>query len=112
MSVTAYSPSDYLGDLTIDSGTGSTLSTYSCNPSIWAASSSTSSGSLVVSGDIVVKGRNLTTVLDQIEERLGMLQPNPALEEGWDELKNLGIQYRELEKKLLQQQQTFDILKK
>jgi hypothetical protein len=40
-----------------------------------------------------------------------MLEPNPALEQDYQQLKTLGDQYRALEQKLLEQQRIFDILK-
>jgi hypothetical protein len=41
-----------------------------------------------------------------------MLQPNTALEAEWDQLRELGEQYRNLEKQLIQKQRAWDILKK
>jgi hypothetical protein len=63
-------------------------------------------------GDITVKGRSITQTLEKIEERLAILIPNVRLEQDWKELQNLRMQYVELERKLLEQQRVFDILKK
>ena len=64
-------------------------------------------------GDITVKGRSITQTLEKIEERLTILPPpNPDLERDWSELAKLRQQYVELERKLLEQQRVFDILKK
>jgi hypothetical protein len=63
-------------------------------------------------GDITVKGRSLTETLERVEERLAILVPNVRLEQDWKELKDLRQQYVELERKLLEQQRVFDILKK
>lgn len=64
-------------------------------------------------GDIVVKGRSLTASLAKIEERLAILPPpNQELEQGWEELYQLRMQYVELERQLLEKQRTFDILRK
>lgn len=63
-------------------------------------------------GDITVKGRSLTETLERIEERLAILVPNVRLEQDWKELQNLRQQYVDLERKLLEQQRVFDILKK
>ena len=63
-------------------------------------------------GDIAFKGRSLDETLKKIEERLGILIPNVRLEEDWKELKDLRMQYVELEKQLLEKQRVFDILKK
>jgi len=61
--------------------------------------------------DIVVGGKSLTKAIDQIEERLGILHPNPALEERWDKLKELRQQYIEMEKDLLEKEKLMKILK-
>lgn len=63
-------------------------------------------------GDIKLKGKSLSDVLDNIEKRLAILHPNTELEERWDELKALGERYRELEKEILEKEQVWDILKK
>jgi hypothetical protein len=50
-------------------------------------------------GDVRVKGRSLADFMEQVEQRLNMLQPNPELEAEWDELRELGERYRALEQK-------------
>lgn len=67
---------------------------------------------LNVEGDIKMKGRSLTEVLDKIEERLAILKPNPDLEERWEELRELGEKYRALEKELLEKEAMWKILNK
>jgi hypothetical protein len=49
--------------------------------------------------DIRVNGRSLMDAIDALEQRLNILIPNPELEAEWDELRELGQRYRELEKK-------------
>jgi hypothetical protein len=66
----------------------------------------------VKQGDIKVKGKSLTEAIEKIEERLGILHPNPELEDRWDQLKDLRRQYQELEKDLLEKEKMWDILKK
>ena len=61
--------------------------------------------------DIVVGGKSLTKAIEQIEERLCILHPNPALEERWDQLKELRQQYIEMEKDLLEKEKLMKILK-
>lgn len=63
-------------------------------------------------GDIKLKGKSLSDVLDNIEKRLAILHPNPELEDKWDELKALGERYRELEKEIIAKEQMWDILKR
>ena len=62
-------------------------------------------------GDIKVNGKSLTEAIEKIEERLGILKPNPELEERWDKLKELRKQYMELEKDLLEKEKIMKILK-
>jgi hypothetical protein len=54
----------------------------------------------------------LSDAIEKIEERLGILNPNPALEDRWDKLKELRKQYMELEKDLLEKEKIMEILKK
>lgn len=69
-------------------------------------------GDAVFEGNIKWQGRDMREWFASVESRLGMLRPNPELEQGWDELAELRQQYVELERKLLEQQRVFDILKK
>lgn len=61
--------------------------------------------------DIKIGDKSLTKAIEQIEERLGILHPNPALEERWDNLKDLRRQYMEMEKDILEKEKLMKILK-
>lgn len=63
-------------------------------------------------GDIRIQGQSITQTLNKINERLNILVPNVRLEKDWEELGQLRMQYVELERRLLEQQRVFDILKK
>jgi hypothetical protein len=63
-------------------------------------------------GDIKIGGKSLSEAIEKIEERLGILRPNPELEDRWDQLKELRKQYQELEKDLLEKEKMWEILKK
>ena len=63
-------------------------------------------------GEVTIKGKSLTDMLDKIEERLAILHPNPKLEDKWDELKELGKRYKELEAELIEKEKIWAILKK
>jgi hypothetical protein len=63
-------------------------------------------------GDIKIGGKSLTEAIDKIEERLGILHPNPELENKWEQLKALRKQYQELEQELLEKEKMWNILKK
>jgi hypothetical protein len=71
----------------------------------------TVTGDTEITGNLTVKGRNLCDLLDIIESRLAILQINPALEEEFSELRELGDRYREMEAKLTEQKRIFKILK-
>ena len=63
-------------------------------------------------GEVTIKGKNLSEMLEKIDERLAILHPNPKLEDKWDELKELGKRYRELEQELIEKEKVWTILKK
>ena len=59
------------------------------------------SGKLSLTGenaDIDINGRSLMDAISALEQRLNIMIPNPELEAEWDELRELGDRYRELEK--------------
>jgi hypothetical protein len=62
--------------------------------------------------DIVINGQSLLQSLQAIEQRVGILRPNARLENHWDQLRELGEQYRRLEQELMEKQQMWDMLKK
>jgi hypothetical protein len=53
--------------------------------------------------DIKINGVSLIDMLTAIQDRLNVMVPNPELETEWDQLRELGEQYRELEKKVKEQ---------
>jgi len=61
--------------------------------------------------DIEVNGWSLIDAIQKIEERLNILHPNEKLEEEWEELRELGNRYRELEQHIKDKQATWDRLK-
>ena len=63
-------------------------------------------------GEVTIKGKNLTDILEKIDERLAILHPNPELEDKWDELKELSKRYKELEQELIEKERVWAILKK
>ena len=69
-------------------------------------------GDATIDGELTIKGVKLSERLDKIEERLGILRPNDVLEERWNELKELGNRYRELEKELNEKEEIWNLLKK
>jgi len=63
-------------------------------------------------GDVRVQGRSLAEFMQQVEQRLNILQPNPELEAEWDQLRELGEQYRQLEQELEAKAEMWNRLKK
>lgn len=61
--------------------------------------------------DITLNGKSMRNWMEKVEERLAILEPNTKLEQEWDELKQLGDQYRTLEKQLLEKTKAWNILK-
>jgi hypothetical protein len=96
--------------------TYTTTGTGTSNP--WIATGTNASNTLSVhgdaefDGDVTVKGRSLAEFMDSVEQRLNVLRPNPALEAEWDQLRELGEQYRELERQLTEKSQMWATLKK
>ena len=75
---------------------------------------STPNGTLDLRGegaDVRINGVSLTGVLKNIEERLNILRPNTELEADWDQLRELGDQYRQLETKLKEKSKMWSTLK-
>ena len=61
--------------------------------------------------DIKVNDWSLVEAIQKIEERLNILHPNTKLEAEWEELRELGTKYRELEQHIKDKQATWDRLK-
>jgi len=61
--------------------------------------------------DIKVNGWSLVDAIQKIEKRLNILHPNTKLEADWEELRELGKRYRELEQHIQDKQATWDRLK-
>ena len=96
---------------------GGTLGTSNISASNWTTNTLTvpPSGRMELQGaqaDIVMNGVSLNDTLKLIQDRLCMLRPNSELEQEWDQLRDLGKQYRELEKQLVEKQRAWDLLRK
>lgn len=66
----------------------------------------------ITADDVVVKGRSIVQALDRIEERLGILDCDDALEKDWEELRALGVEYRNMKQRIEDKMKTFNTLKK
>lgn len=70
-------------------------------------------GKMSVNGedaDIEINGVSLNQTLKDIQERMAILEPNPALEAEFKELRDVRQKYIELERNLLEKKQMWDTL--
>jgi hypothetical protein len=91
---------------TIGTGTSSPWVTFNDHSTLSV------SGDADFAGDVRVQGRSLAEFMEQVEQRLNMLQPNPELEQEWNELRELGARYRELEQQCKEKAKMWNTLKK
>lgn len=110
---------DSINTTWLSGASGSNAYTYTTGTNYaWNTTSTTTSientlqvkGDSEFAGDITVQGRSLTEFMDSVEQRLNILRPNPALEAEWDQLRELGKQYRELERQLTEKAQMWALL--
>ena len=101
----------------------SIYTTMNTNGSLWSDTISVSdltfnqprSATIELNGedaDIRVNGESLMDTLRGIQDRLNILRPNPELEAEWDELRELGEQYRKLEAQFAEKSKVWSTLKK
>ena len=104
--------------LSVSGGTGGGGTSYIWDNKSLSAGTTQIQSTLKVSGDadfdgdVRLKGQSIAETFNKINERLNILVPNEKLEKDWSELAELRMQYVELERRLLEKQRTFDILKK
>ena len=102
--------------------TGSTGSTYTVsgsNGASWNNVSQQPKVHLTKNGldmdehcDVKIGDWSLKDFARKMEERLAILYPNPKLENEWEELKELGDRYRQLEADIKAKMKTWDVLKR
>ena len=92
-------------------GLNGTSNAISTDPSLKGATLSVK-GDADFEGEVTIKGKKLTEMLDKIEKRLAILHPNPELEDRWAELKELAKRYKELEQEIIEKEKVWAILKK
>ena len=99
------------GQVYTSTGTNTQWATITSDPSLKGASLSVK-GDADFEGEVTLKGKSLSEMFEKIEERLAILHPNPELEDKWDELKELGKRYKELEQEIIEKERVWAILKK
>ena len=109
-----------VGSNTMLGGTGYTYTTNTTSPWINTGVSDNTmivgqSGTVQIRGedaDIKINDKSMKAWMEQVEERLNILTPNPELEKDWDDLRRLGNRYRTLERKCKEKAQMWAALKK
>lgn len=105
-------PSQHSYNWNVTSGTTPGIYSSTNSTGLTVSGDSEFTGNVDIGGDLKIAGRPLSEVLNQIESRLALLRINPALETEFDQLRELGDQYRRLEAELLEKKRVWDILKK
>ena len=85
--------------------------TASITANPWATNTTAQAGRMELNGDNADLVINGVSLLEVLRDRLNVMIPNPALEKEWDQLKELGDKYRELEAKLKEQGDMWSKLK-
>jgi hypothetical protein len=111
------SPSGF-GNVTISAGAGLNYTspyTFSSATPNWSIRDDNNVSSTIdlkgENADIKINGISLVDTLKTIQDRLNILRPNLELETEWDQLRELGAQYRALEIKLQEQSDMWAKLK-
>ena len=98
------------GNITIGTAIPSAGLSYStATTASWATNTSRIK---ITDRDIELDGWSLRETLRTINDRLAVLEPNPALEKEFEELRTCANHYRELERKFLDQKAMWETLKK
>jgi len=88
--------------------------TSGTNTTPWITQASLSVPKIQLNGeeaDIEINGVSLWKTMQEIANRLNIMQTNPELETEWAELRELGEQYRKLEQHIKDKQDTWDRIK-
>lgn len=115
MTISGGSPVYTIGPITTGvSGPGFNWSNTGAASSGVHVNSNQGSGVIDVKGenaDIKINGVSLCDTLKVIQDRLNLLQPNPELEAEWDQLREVGDQYRKLEAEFKEKTKMWNTLK-
>jgi len=110
-SLTGISPTSIQDIFTVNAAVDSTYST-TASTGKWAFTDSSAMGiTNSYDSDITIGGKSMQKFMEQVSERLAILEPNKKLESEWAELKELGEQYRAMEQDLLEKAKVWKILK-
>jgi hypothetical protein len=114
VSITSPNVISTTGSFTLNSPVWNTISdNYTISAANGTGLYTNTSGQLSLNGkdaDIVINGESLVAMLKRIEERINLLTVNHELESEWEELRELGNQYRELEQRIKDKLETWNKL--
>lgn len=106
------------GNVTISPSPSMVYTATGTNGSSWTtidpAATLQQSGTLELRGknaDLKINGVSLSETLEGIQEMLGLMRMDPALEQEFEELQQVGRQYRELHRKFQDQKRVWETLK-
>jgi len=117
--ITLNPPASYSIGVSGTGGTGQVFTSTGSNGS-WNTLASDNAARLDQSGTLELKGKNadlkingvsLNETLENIQEMLGIMRMDPALEKEFEELKAAGKHYRQLREKFRDQKEVWDTLK-
>lgn len=112
-------PSITISPLTVGGLSGGTLTQGNIGP-YWTNAATHSVMDVADSGKVSLRGKNadidingvsLMETLKTIQDQLNILRPNKELEAEWDQLRELGEQYRKLEAEFKEKQKVWEALK-
>jgi len=124
MSSYTYKPNYSYGNVTLNTSamSGSVLAAGGSNANWTVATNTTAtpmtvnqSGRISLTGtdaDLDINGVSLKETLTSIQEMLGVMKMDPALEKEFEELRAAGDRYRELREKFQEQKAVWDTLKR
>lgn len=107
-----FDPNLTIGISANSTGTSSSIVYTTTNTNYSFAPPNDALTGVISCGDIHIKGKSLSDLLDKIDERLCILRVNENLEAEWQELSELGDKYRKLEQELQEKSKVWNILKK
>ena len=124
MATTYYPQSTTYGNVTITAqGSGYILTAGGTGTPTWTNTATTAvnpmvvnqSGKITLTGtnaDVDINGVSLKETLEGIQEMLGLMKMDPALEKEFEELRAAGEHYRQLREKFAEQKAVWDTLKR
>lgn len=100
-----------MGTTSFSTNSFANYSGYTISDNAYQVSIHESGITMKADADIKIGDRSLVKSIEKIEERLGILHPNDELESKWEELREMGKKYKELEADLIEKEKMWKILK-